>query len=534
MADTITLTGDYGYSQYRYNGGTADAIDATDATWIVANQGSKTNNYPFLVDDAKTGIDVYGATFNGQVSLTGEWAKTYSNSAAFMVRDTEKADVSDLRISRAWDAVRFGSDSDGFEVSDVWASEIRDDVFENDHANSGTISNSLFDGVFSGLSMTHQVMPKLTSKVVTLDNVLMRMESYAFENGKTHGSPFKIEANSPSLSVHNSVLAIEDVNHIGQGRLEQAWDKMVSSSGNVFLNLSDNPLPKGYPMPGKGWTVLQGQEARDYWDAARDEWIANRGEEPAADTAGPVQPAQDLEDQAPAAGTAPADEPAIPAADSSAGSPADGPAVQADGKIVLDSTTLTGLQTGPDGEAQTLDAASFTIGGRANDSGDRIIYTFKTGELFYDEDGSGAAKQVKIAQLEDRVYYNHTDFLVSGTAEKADGSTSPSATRDAAAADGLPNDDSVAKTMGDFDPGTDQIVLKSSELTALDGQQGQDLDEASFTIAGRAGDGEDRIMYKFKTGELFYDADGTGPEAQVKIAEMDAHMYLDHSDFFVL
>ena len=26
-------------------------------------------------------------------------------------------------------------------------------------------------------------------------------------------------------------------------------------------------------MPGAGWTVLQGQAARDYWEDARDEWI---------------------------------------------------------------------------------------------------------------------------------------------------------------------------------------------------------------------------------------------------------------------
>lgn len=276
MANTLTLTKDYGYTQFRYSG-TADAIDATDATWIVANQGSKTNNYPFLVDDAKTGIDIFGATINGEVSLTGEWAKLYSNSAAFMVRDTKEVDVYDLRITQSWDAIRIAHDSDGFEVSNVWATHIRDDAFENDHGSSGTISNSLFDGAFSGLSMTHQLMPNLKSKVVTLDNVLMRMQSYSFRGDETHQSPFKIEANSPSLAIHNTVLAIDDVNHIGQGRLEQAWDKTVSASNNYFLNLSDDPLPKNYPLPGEGWTVLQGQAARDYWEAARDEWIANYG-----------------------------------------------------------------------------------------------------------------------------------------------------------------------------------------------------------------------------------------------------------------
>jgi hypothetical protein len=113
--------------------------------------------------------------------------------------------------------------------------------------------------------------------VVTIDHVLLRSEVFLYKGEMTHVSPLKMDKGdpdiTPSLRITNSIFAIEDVNHHGQERLQKAWDKTIESSGNTFLNLSDTPLPKGYPLPGQGWTILQGQAARTYWEAARSKWI---------------------------------------------------------------------------------------------------------------------------------------------------------------------------------------------------------------------------------------------------------------------
>ena len=45
-----------------------------------------------------------------------------------------------------------GDKNDEFTIDSVWLSEIRDDAIENDTGLNGTISNSLFDGVFVGIS----------------------------------------------------------------------------------------------------------------------------------------------------------------------------------------------------------------------------------------------------------------------------------------------------------------------------------------------------------------------------------------------
>ena len=273
MAKTITLNGDYGYNSYRVTGIESTKIDAFDASWIVSNMGSKTNLYPVSVYNSSD-ITLVGGTVNGEVPLNIDWTKAYVNSAAVYVRGTDNVLVQDWRITQAWDGIRVvGDKGDDFTIDRVWLSEIRDDAIENDAGLGGTISNSLFDGVFMGIS-TGNPGTADRGNVVTVDDVMIRMETYLYKGMDTHGSPFKVYDNSPDMKIYNSVFAIEEVNHRSDHALERAWEKTIDASGNYYLNLSDEPLPDNYPMPPKGFTILQGKEARAFWDAARSEQIA--------------------------------------------------------------------------------------------------------------------------------------------------------------------------------------------------------------------------------------------------------------------
>ena len=127
MASTTTLSGNYGYTAYRYSGD-ASVIDASDASWIVANTGSNINLYPFLVNNASDGIEVFGITINGQVSQTLDWANAYINSAAVMVRDTADSILHDITITNPWDALRVAGGSNGFEIYNVHVTGARDDA----------------------------------------------------------------------------------------------------------------------------------------------------------------------------------------------------------------------------------------------------------------------------------------------------------------------------------------------------------------------------------------------------------------------
>lgn len=275
MANLITLTGDYGYDAYKISGISSTNIDATAAHWIVANMGANINLYPVSVRDSSN-VVLSGGTITGEVPLNIDWQDAYINSAAVYARNVDGILIKDWTISQTWDAIRIrGTDADDFTIDNVRITNVRDDAVENDDGLSGTISNSLFDGVFVGISLGDSGTSNQTDNVVTLDHDLIRMESFLYKGEMTHQSIFKMTAGvSPGLNIHDCVLAIEDVNHAGQGRLKIAWDTMVSASNNYFLNLSDTPLPADYPRPPKGFTILQGAAARAFWTAAKSDWIA--------------------------------------------------------------------------------------------------------------------------------------------------------------------------------------------------------------------------------------------------------------------
>ena len=274
--DIVSVTGDFGLTQFRDSFLSDLHIDASNATWDLANIGETTNRYPFIVTDSSH-LVLAGGTINGQVSLTLDWKTAYVNSAAVFARDSEDIHFKDWRISQAWDGIRItGHDEAEFEISNVWMSNIRDDGIENDRGLSGTIRDSMMDGVFVGISLYEDDTNNQKDQTVTLDNVLIRMESFSYKNEMTHQPFFKYDGDvSPKLSIHNSVFAIDLIDHEGLGRLEDAWDNVVDASNNYFLNLTDDPIPSSYPLPQSGFTILNGAEARAFWENARTEFVVN-------------------------------------------------------------------------------------------------------------------------------------------------------------------------------------------------------------------------------------------------------------------
>src|SRR5690606_12347706 len=133
----------------------------------------------------------------------------------------------------------------------------------------------------------------------------------------------------------DSVFAIENVVHGGLERLELAWELLDErSTGNFFLNLSDAPLPDDYPTPPNGWTILQGQEAREHWQMVRDEWVAEH-----ADMA---LPGDDIPEPAPEPEPEPAPEPELEPAPESDAAPEPAPESSPGIRPTFDGTKFKG------------------------------------------------------------------------------------------------------------------------------------------------------------------------------------------------
>jgi len=85
-------------------------------------------------------------------------------------------------------------------------------------------------------------------------------------------------------------------------------------------------------------------------------------------------------------------------------------------------------------------------------------------------------------------------------------------------------------TVADFVNGTDKIGLDDAIFTGL----GATLNANAFVIGATAADADDRIIYNSATGQLYYDADGSGAGAAVQFATLAGGLSLTASDFVMI
>jgi Ca2+-binding RTX toxin-like protein len=102
--------------------------------------------------------------------------------------------------------------------------------------------------------------------------------------------------------------------------------------------------------------------------------------------------------------------------------------------------------------------------------------------------------------------------------------------------DTKPNKTSNVDWIYDFNPKYDSIQLENKIFMKLGkgSTDGVKVKADMFVKGDAAKDKEDRIVYDNRTGALYYDQDGTGSKAQVKIATLSKNLKLTYHDFFVI
>jgi len=462
----VTLTGDYGYKEYWIKNASDTTYDATSADFHIA---AKETVPAINIYDSK-GIVINGGEIWGEVSMTANWTDIYNHmSTGFRISNSPNTTIRNVRIDGTWDGIRFIPDdtlkvangnSNGWLVEDVHMSNIRDDAIENDFAATGTLRDSLLDGVFSAFGT---VNAESAHGVLTLDDDIIVMKSFLKDGDMTHGSPFKFNTtdpgNNPELHIVNTIIAVEDPTHNGISRLKEAWSHLTESSGNYYLNLSDTKFGSNYPLPPKGFTVLQGQAARDFLASEKAKWL---GEHSGAQAPTPTtaEPTPVTSEPAPTPTTTTTSGTNVIDGTTgndtlkgtsgidkiSGGAGADflygkGGADQLIGgtghdKFVFD-TALGSvdqiLDFNPAEDAIYLDNAIFTklgsgslssprqiwgtnletgAGAHADDSNDFLSYDKTTGNLYYDADGNGGGAPVQFAHLQAGLDMHAYNFFV--------------------------------------------------------------------------------------------------------------------------
>ncbi|WP_377041660.1 polysaccharide lyase family 7 protein [Microvirga arabica] len=113
---------------------------------------------------------------------------------------------------------------------------------------------------------------------------------------------------------------------------------------------------------------------------------------------------------------------------------------------------------------------------------------------------------------------NGSDVLIGGTG------------KDTFTFDTTPSSKNVDVIL-DFNVADDTIRLNDTAFTKLTWGK---LSASSFVIGTKALDSNDRIIYNDKTGDLSYDADGSGSIAAIKFAEISNLAKLTAADFLVI
>nr|WP_244489932.1 calcium-binding protein [Rhizobium sp. Leaf391] len=94
------------------------------------------------------------------------------------------------------------------------------------------------------------------------------------------------------------------------------------------------------------------------------------------------------------------------------------------------------------------------------------------------------------------------------------------------------NETTNVDTILDFSSADDTIQLDDAFFSAITGT-GTMLSGYFKNLDAAAIDANDRILYEKSTGDLFYDADGSGSGARIKFAEVSINTNLTYQDFFI-
>ena len=290
-AASKVLTGDFGYDRYQFDesaDGKPFVLDARSAQFQVANsanlsptiefdcnQGSNpVNRYPLNVYNADL-TAVVGGLINGEIPQESDWQSTYCNSAAVHFKYAPSGTVDGIRITSAWDAIRMSVDSPNLIVRNSWISNVRDDILENDIFFTAVFEDNLVDGTFQGISVhSGGDITSTPKETVVVHGNVIRIREYLYKGRQQFGALFKNETSSPNSKIYNTVVAVDyNGGNTWKGYWEKSWSKIMDCSNNLFLWLSDSPIPDSVPLPPSCFRVMKGEEARLAWMQAKKNWV---------------------------------------------------------------------------------------------------------------------------------------------------------------------------------------------------------------------------------------------------------------------
>jgi len=295
------------------NGTYTQKYEADEAS----NRGFDARNAEFITDtpmwgtiDINSGSSITGMVWaGGYARSTKPWNASWldhkatdqpnlpgRNSAA-IENWSFNTTITGMYTRNVHDAFRSTS-AENWRVQHCWSSYTRDDSIENDKFLTGSVYDCLFDGTYVGFS-SRPDDNSLTANgnVMSIDKVLIRLQAmpYPFkwtekpgiinENNEPytgvgvpygHGSLFKItNDNSKDMhySIKNSVFV--GANNVNDEKFDFPDASLIDECSDITIIWLGSGSYPGYLPTNKfpnAFTILTGQEGRDFWIQKVTDW----------------------------------------------------------------------------------------------------------------------------------------------------------------------------------------------------------------------------------------------------------------------
>lgn len=243
-------------------------------------------------------VCILGGVVNGHIPLDWNWTVTHDyGGAGDRLVFTKQATVDGTRIHNVEDGVKWRErvvsgteivpylNTAKFMIRNTYMSGIRDDAVENDDFLSGTVEDSLFDGIWTFMSEQLQNPGPNTTlgtdedQYINVNRVFVRL--YTTNGGEIGGGKwFKWQGDTQpqhKLRITDSVFAVDKQPRSG-------WSSLSIPAGTAWFGTNyilwlGEAGQYGGPKPS-GVIFMEGQQARDKWNQVRNAWLSAHGYQP--------------------------------------------------------------------------------------------------------------------------------------------------------------------------------------------------------------------------------------------------------------
>ena len=221
-----------------------------------------------------------GGSVVGTYPDTTPW-DTFHSTGAFNVANPDSI-IENLTVHNYGDGIRLRDGATHWTIRAARESYLHDDCIENDRLSTGTVTDSLLDGCYVGMSARPSSSDTTSdgrTHTMTVEGSLVRLQPMpTVYKGPApgHGGFFKWDddtGRSPKLSLHDNVFRADQLPNHGSLGLPVGYD--VSCSGNVIVWLGAGEFPAAASWKAQcPDTVIVTDRA--VWDVAVTGWLARR------------------------------------------------------------------------------------------------------------------------------------------------------------------------------------------------------------------------------------------------------------------